>query len=256
MKIVVIGGSGLIGSKLVSKLGEHGHDGDRGVARLRRQHAHGRRARRGARGRCGGRRRLERARVGGRRGDGVLQDVDRQPPCGGVGRGSRASRGAVGRRHRAPDGERLLPREARPGEADRRVLDPVLDRPRDAVLRVHEAHRRGRDRRQHRPPPAGADPADGRRRRRERGRARVGRRAAQRDGGGRGARAVPPRRAHPWRADDAQRSARRRDRSAGALLRHQPARATRSFPVPTRAWPRRASATGFSSSSRPHSAQA
>jgi uncharacterized protein YbjT (DUF2867 family) len=26
MKIVVIGGSGLIGSKLVNELGEHGHD--------------------------------------------------------------------------------------------------------------------------------------------------------------------------------------------------------------------------------------
>ena len=35
MKIVVIGGSGLIGSKLVKKLREHGHAALRGVAQFR-----------------------------------------------------------------------------------------------------------------------------------------------------------------------------------------------------------------------------
>ena len=40
MKLVIIGGTGLIGSKLVTKLREHGHEAVRGIARHRRQHAH------------------------------------------------------------------------------------------------------------------------------------------------------------------------------------------------------------------------
>ena len=40
MKIVVIGGTGLIGSKLVSKLTEHGHEGCGGFAENGREHAY------------------------------------------------------------------------------------------------------------------------------------------------------------------------------------------------------------------------
>ena len=44
-------------------------------------------------------------------------------------------------------GERLLPGQDRPGAADRDVGYPVLDRARDAVLRVRPGHRRRRRRR-------------------------------------------------------------------------------------------------------------
>ena len=40
MKIVVIGGSGLIGTKLVNKLRKSGHEVARGITRLGRQHHH------------------------------------------------------------------------------------------------------------------------------------------------------------------------------------------------------------------------
>ena len=49
MKIVVIGGTGLIGSKLVEKLREAGHEPARRIARHRRQRAHRRGLGRGAR---------------------------------------------------------------------------------------------------------------------------------------------------------------------------------------------------------------
>ena len=136
MKIVVIGGSGLIGSKLVTSSRARPRGG-RGVARHGRQHAHRRGSRRGPRGRLGGRRRVELALVRGRGGAGVLRDLDPQPPRRRGGRRRGAPRRAVGRGHRAPARERLLPREGRAGEADQGLLDPVLDRPRDAVLRVH-----------------------------------------------------------------------------------------------------------------------
>ena len=48
MKIVVIGGTGLIGSKLVNKLREQGHEAVAAVAQLGRQHAYGRRTGRSA----------------------------------------------------------------------------------------------------------------------------------------------------------------------------------------------------------------
>ena len=80
MKIVVIGGSGLIGSKLVANLGEHGHEAvaaspDSGVDTLTGEGL----AEALDRGRRG-RRRVELPLVRGRRGAGVLRDVDPQPP--------------------------------------------------------------------------------------------------------------------------------------------------------------------------------
>ena len=41
--------------------------------------------------------------------------------------------------------KRLHPGEGRAGEAHRELVDPVLDRPRDAVLRVRQSHRRRGD---------------------------------------------------------------------------------------------------------------
>ena len=138
------------------------------LAGLRRQHADGRGPRRSAGGRVGGRRRLELPVVRGRGGDGVLPDLDQQPARRGrrqAGVGHHVALSVVGtdRLRR----QRLLPREDRAGEADQGIGDPVLDRARDAVLRVRQGHRRRCDRRRHGAPAAGAVPADrGRRRRR------------------------------------------------------------------------------------------
>ena len=91
MKIVVIGGTGLIGSKLVEKLREDGHEPlaaspDSGVNTFT-----GEGLERGARGRTGRRRRVERARLGRRGGARLLPDRDlatssprRRPPAWGT----------------------------------------------------------------------------------------------------------------------------------------------------------------------------
>ena len=55
MKIVVIGGTGLIGSKLVSKLREQGHEAVSGSTQHRRQHPYGRRTGRSVERCLGGR---------------------------------------------------------------------------------------------------------------------------------------------------------------------------------------------------------
>ena len=142
MKIVVIGGTGLVGSQVVSKLAEHGHEAiaaspNTGVNTLTGEGlsevAEGRRRRR---------RRLQLALVRGRGGARVLPDVDRQPAGRGEGGGRGPSRRALGGRHRPHVRQGLLPRQGRAGEADPRLRTPVLDRARDAVLRVHQEHRR------------------------------------------------------------------------------------------------------------------
>ena len=101
MKIVVIGGTGLIGSQVVTKLGEHGHEAiaaspDTGVNTLTGEGLPEVLA-----GRRRGHRRLQLALVRGRGGARVLPDVDRQPARGGEGGRRGAPRGALGRRHRA-----------------------------------------------------------------------------------------------------------------------------------------------------------
>ena len=55
MKIAVIGGSGLIGSKLVTNLREQGHEASCRISQIRRQYTHGRGTGRSAEGRVGGR---------------------------------------------------------------------------------------------------------------------------------------------------------------------------------------------------------
>ena len=122
MKIVVIGGSGLIGSKLVSQASRSGATRSwRRRPTLGRQHASPARAGRGARRRPGRRRRGELALVRGQGGPGVLRDVRPQPARRGSGRRRGPSRRAVGRRHRPPAGERLPARQGGPGEADQSV---------------------------------------------------------------------------------------------------------------------------------------
>ena len=150
MKIVVIGGSGLIGSKLVEKLGRAGHDPlaaspDSGVDTLTGE---------------GLAEALEAARV--------VVDVSNAPAwsdeavmeffqtstrnilAGEVAAGVRPPRGAFGRRHRPAAGERVLPGEARSGGSDQGGDRALHDRPRDAVLRVPRPHRRREHRRRNR----------------------------------------------------------------------------------------------------------
>ena len=162
MKIVVIGGSGLIGSKLVSKLREHGHEAtsaspDSGVNTLTGE---------------GLAEALE--------GASVVVDVSNSPSFedaavmaffktstgnllaaeAAAGVAHHVALSVVGTERLTESGyfrAKLAQEELIEGS-----LDPLLDRSRDAVLRVHRAHRGGRDRRRHRPPAAGAHPADGR----------------------------------------------------------------------------------------------
>ena len=122
MKIVVIGGTGLIGSKLVNKLGEHGHEAvaaspDSGVNTLTGE---------GLATAAGADTvvdvsnspSFEEWRAG------VLHNLHPQPAGRGEGSRSRAPRRAVGRGHRAPGRERLLPGENRPGEAHQGIGVP------------------------------------------------------------------------------------------------------------------------------------
>ena len=119
-------------------------------AQHRRQHSHRGRTRRGASGRRGRRGRVELSIVRGRCGHAVLHHLDPQSDRGRQGRRCDALRGAVGGRHRAALREWLLPRQGGAGAADQGVGNPVLDRARDAVLRVHQEHRGCGDRREHR----------------------------------------------------------------------------------------------------------
>ena len=156
MKIVVIGGSGLIGKKLVPILTRAGPRGRVGVPVVGRQHPHRRGAGRGARGRPGRRGRVELAVLGGRRGDGVLRDLDRQPAGRGEGRRRGAPRRPVGGRGRPHAGQRVHAGQGRPGEADQGRRGAVHDRPGHAVLRVPRRDRRDRataTRSGSRPPP-------------------------------------------------------------------------------------------------------
>ncbi len=88
-------------------------------------------------------------------------------------RGRRAPpRGAVGRRHRPAGAHRarVLCGQGGAGAAHPAIRQALLDRARDPVLRVHPQTRGCLDQREHRSPLACAHPADGGRRRRRRGR--------------------------------------------------------------------------------------
>ena len=227
MKLVIIGGTGLIGSKLVTKLNEHGHEAVRGITRHRRQHAHRRRSRRGPRRRVGRRRRLELSVL---RGDGrawsssTTSTRNLLEPRAAAGVGHHVALSVVGT-ERMPD-SRLPSREDRSGNADQGVrrsrtrsctrrsssssssasptrrltattvrLPPVLIQPMaaDDVAKAVGSGRRGRAGEWHRR--------------------------------SRGPRTVPFRRADPSRPRGAQRSARGGRRPARALLRRRTRRA-------------------------------
>ena len=225
MKIVVIGGTGLIGSKLVTKLREHGHEAvaaspSTGVNTLTGEG-------------------LAEVLAGAS----VVVDVSNSPSFERAAvleffqtstRNLLAAEAAAGVGHHVAVsvvGTERMPEngyfrgEDRSGGADREVVDPVLARARDAVLRVRPEHRgRGHGRRQ------GADraralPAHGGRRRRPGGRPGRGGIAAERQGGGR---AGPS--GSGWMSSSAGpgrlgRPARGGRRPAGALLRQRAGRA-------------------------------
>ena len=142
MKLVIIGGTGLIGSKLVTKLREHGHEAvpaspDTGVNTLTGQGL---------------------AEV--LQGASVVVDVSNSPSFEDAAvmeffttstRNLLTYAAAAGVKHyvalsvvgteRIPDSPYLQAKNAQE-TADQGGVDPVLDRARDAVLRVHQAHRR------------------------------------------------------------------------------------------------------------------
>ncbi len=118
MKIVVIGGSGLIGKKLVQNLRQQGHEVVAASPSIGCQRRHWRGTGASGCGRSRGRRCGELAVVRGQGRFGVLRKIGSQSPPRGSSRRRRTSRGAVGRRHRPPARQWLLPREAGPGESD------------------------------------------------------------------------------------------------------------------------------------------
>ena len=124
LKIVVIGGSGLIGTKLVKILRQQGHEvvaasPSSGVNTLTGEGLAERLAGAAGRRRCG-----ELPFVGRQGCAGVLRNVRPQHPRRRSGRRRRPSCCAVGRRHRSPARERLLPREDGPGKPDQGLQIP------------------------------------------------------------------------------------------------------------------------------------
>ena len=149
MRIVVIGGTGLVGSKLVHTLTEHGHDAvaaapSTGVNTLTGEG-------------------LPEVLAGAS----VVVDVSNSPTLDDAameffrtattnlltaekdaGVGHHVALSVVGTDRVGP-AERVLPGEAPAGEAHQRRSHPLLHRARDAVLRVRQDPRRLRDRRRH-----------------------------------------------------------------------------------------------------------
>ena len=140
MKIIVIGGTGLIGTKVVKNLRDKGYEvvaasPSKGINSVTGEG-------------------LAEALVGAQ----VVVDVANAPSWEDKAvleffetsgrnlprRGSRGrrltSRGAVGGRHRPPARQRLLSREDGPRESDQSFARPVYDCPRNAVLRVRGQH--------------------------------------------------------------------------------------------------------------------
>ena len=175
MKIVVIGGSGLIGSKLVTKLREHGHEAvaaspNSGVNTVTGE-----------------------GLAEALKGASVVVDVSNSPSWedsavmkffetstrnllsyeAAAGVGHHVALSVVGSERHAR--KRLLPRKNRSGEFDQGFLHPLLNCSRDAVLRIRQGHRRFFHGRQQSTPATCAHPADGGRRCRQRGRPGRGR---------------------------------------------------------------------------------
>jgi uncharacterized protein YbjT (DUF2867 family) len=163
MKLVVMGGTGLIGSRLVNKLRENGHhpvaaSPKTDVNSLTGEGLH--EALRGAQ---------------------VLVDVANAPDwdddavmdffqtstrnllaaAAAAGVGHHVALSVVGTERLTESG--YFRAKITQEELIKDFIDPVLDRPRDAVLRIHERHRRRGHRRQRGQAPAGSHAAHGRR---------------------------------------------------------------------------------------------
>ncbi len=230
MKIVVIGGTGLIGSKVVQKLKAKGHEAiaaapNTGVNTITGE-----------------------GLIEALRGAQVVVDVANSPSFedqaamdffqtagknlaqAEIANGREASRRAVRGRHRAAAEQRLLPGEARPGSHDQgarpfptRSCTPRSSSSSCAASRNRAPRRQGA-------PVAFAVPADGGGRCRD-GRGRGGGGASgERHGRGRGPRAFLHRRAGRQGPRLRQGSAKGRGRSQRALFRRQARPTSRSFP--------------------------
>ena len=149
MKIVVIGGTGLIGSKLVTKLREHGHDAvpaspNTGVNTLTGEGLAEALAGAASSSTCRTPRRwrTRRCSSSSRRRPATSSTPKRRPACG-----HHVALSVVGTERLSESG--YIRAKIAQEKLIKAVFDPVLDRPRDAVLRVRHAHRRRRDRRRH-----------------------------------------------------------------------------------------------------------
>jgi hypothetical protein len=141
IKVVVIGGTGLIGKKVVMNLGQRGHEVVAASPSSGVNTVTGEGLAQALAGAAGGRRCLECAQLGGQRSPGVFRDIGSQPPGRGSRRGRRPSRRVVGRRHRPAARQWLLPREAGSGKTNQGFLGSLHDRARHAFLRVRRRHR-------------------------------------------------------------------------------------------------------------------
>ena len=101
VKVVVIGGTGLIGSNLVKKLRGHGHESVPAAPNTGVNTLTGEGLNEALAGADRRRRRLQLALVRGRRCARVLRDVDAEHPAGGGSNRGGTSRGAVRRRQRS-----------------------------------------------------------------------------------------------------------------------------------------------------------
>ena len=218
MKIVVIGGSGLIGSKLVIKLRAHGHEAiaaspKSGVDTLTGE-----------------------GLAAALQGASVVVDVSNSPSFedaavltffetstrnlltheGAEGVGHHVALSVVGTERLSESG---YFRAKIAQETDQELSDPLFDRARDAVLRVPQGHRRHLVRRQRGAFATGALPADGCRRRCERRRPDRDGSAGKWHGRDRRPGTVSSGRAGPRALGGTRRSSRGHRRHGGALRR-------------------------------------
>ena len=166
MKIVVIGGTGLIGKKVVNNLRQQAHEvvaasPSSGVNTVSGEGL--------VQALAGAQVVVDVTNAPSWEDKAVLRvfrEVRSQPPRGGSRGGRESSCGVVGRRHRPPAGEWLLPREDGPGKSNQGFLDSLHDCPGHAVLRVRRRHRPIGELRADGSDPTGSDAADrsGRRR--------------------------------------------------------------------------------------------
>ena len=161
MKIVVIGGSGLIGTKVVNNIRQRGHEvvaasPSTGVNTITGEGLADALTGAQCRRRC-----RKRACMGGQGRPRILRNVGEKPPRCGSKCGDRASRGAVSRRHRTPARERIFPRKAGAGKPDQGISDSLHHRSCHPVLRIRRRYCQGGNRRTNRSGSCRHDATDG-----------------------------------------------------------------------------------------------